>query len=230
MSGYGRGTAEALCTLGQALKIQSDAVDHGTHFNSEDIPADWDPNFGQFVPCPKCLKPVRGVIAYLRSLAGDKNPSTAGLMKVTASSCHLSNLFGPERVLEWVEYTHWEADDIHDSNRWLQLDFLDKRVIVKEYAVYAWGRNRRKVKAWSLFGRNREDEPWEPIDEQVDALEDRDGPVVFPSSKPDRMFRYLRFSHVRFNGLESLPSVEFFGALVILKDPPLDATEPGMVS
>ena len=74
MAGYGRATAEALATLGQALKTQSDAVDHGTHFNSGDIPSDWDPNFGQFVPCPKSLKPVRGVIAYLRQLAGDKKP------------------------------------------------------------------------------------------------------------------------------------------------------------
>ena len=241
MAGYGRATAEALATLGQALKTQSDAVDHGTHFNSGDIPADWDPNFGQFVPCPKSLKPVRGVIAYLRQLAGDKNPSTAGLIKATASSTWGGDdpHNHPDRVLDWVDYKYWKPGLLSDCAPWVQIDFLDKRVIVKEYVVYAWGRNREKLKGWALDARNSEDEPWENIDTEPrqrfapdGPLDLHDGPVLFSTTQPDKMYRYLRFCRMyRGPGREAwLPAVEFFGALVILKDPPVDGTEPGTAS
>ena len=234
MAGYGRGTAQMLCAVGQALKTQSNAVDHGTHFSPDDIPAGWDFSFGQYVPCPKCLKPVRGVIAYLRKQADGKNPSAAGVMKVTASS-HFGE-FHPNRVLDWVDYSYWKAVP-WDNEQWLQLDFLDKLVIVKEYALYAWGQNKHKAKGWSLDGRNSEDEPWEnistePFDHGRDGpLDGHDGPVVFPSFKPDKMYRYLRFCRLVYGPLEQtdFPAVEFFGALVILKDPPLDAIEPEMV-
>ena len=237
MAGYGRATAEMLSTLGNALKTQSTAVDHGTHFSTEEIPADWDPNFGQYVPCPKHKKPVRGVIAYLRQLARDENPSIAGVMKATASSCDNITLNPPEIVLNWIEYKSWKPSSLFDYDPWIQFDFLDKRIIVKEYAMYAWGELKDRMKGWSLDARNSEDEPWENISKVPERfnpdgpLDLHDGTVVFPTSQPDKMYRYLRFCRLVFGRrYKEFPAVEFFGALVILKDPPQDAGEPGAAS
>lgn len=237
MAEQGRATTELLSALGQALAIQSEAVDHGTHFGQQSIPENWDPNLGQFVPCPRCLKPVRGVIAHLRYLAGDKNPSEAGLIKATASSSYVNRV--PENVTDWNLCKGWSRALLSERDSWLQLDFLDKRVIVRSYTLHAWGKNKDKVKTWSLDGRNSEAEPWENIDRQPQKRSDPDGPldghegpVVFPSSKPNNMYRYLRFSRLTFGPgrQQEFPAVEFFGALLILKNPPGDPVEPETAS
>ena len=92
--------------------------------------------------------------------------------------------------------------------------------------MFAWGWGTKwEIKGWVLEGQSREDEPWETLSvEQNCQLEHRDGPVVFPSSQPDKMYWYLRFHNLlyRHTDVWLLPAVEFFGALVILKDPPLD--------
>ena len=69
---------------------------------------------------------------------------------------------------------------------------------MQEYAVFAWVWGTKwEIKSWVLEGQSREDEPWEAISvEQNCQLEHRDGPVVFPSSQPDKMYWYLRFHKV----------------------------------
>lgn len=230
MAGYGRSTAEVLYTVGRGLTTQSCSVEHGTHFNSGDVPADWNPNFGQYIPCSKSLKPLWGVISYLRKIGGDKNPARSGLIKVTASSYEPRN--EPRRILDWSSQKSWYPD-LSDTGPWIELDFLDKRVIVKEYAMYTCGSGRHLMGGWTLSGRNSEDEPWETIDERYDQLlEDLgSGPIVFPSAVPDKMFRYLMFDGLRHGeGCRFVPGVEFFGALVILKEPSRNPTEPETAS
>ena len=75
MAGCGRSTAEMLYSVGHGLIAQSCVVDHGTHFGSENAPADWDVNLGQYIPCSKAPEPLWGVISYLGKFGGDRNPA-----------------------------------------------------------------------------------------------------------------------------------------------------------
>ena len=134
----------------------------------------------------------------------------------------------PRRILDWNAKKAW-SPDLFDTGPWIELDFLDKRVIVKEYAMRAWGTNKYLVGGRSLFGRNSEDEPWETIDERYEMLlkDHGSGPVIFPSSTPEKTVRYLMFDGLlQGTGPKFISSFEFFGTLVILKDHMRDSVAP----
>lgn len=231
MASSGRSAAEMLAAMSQGLKTQTDAVGTGSQYSPKDIPADWDPNVGQYIPCPKNLKPVQGIFSYLRQMAGGQNPQDAGLVK-----CSCSSVSGPEGTTKGI--FEWNGDTVSGwfaghgvKGSWLILDFLDKRVIVDGYAVEGWG-ERVTIDGWIFSGGN--DSPdgysWTPLHSPEDRfpLRRKTGPVYFDTASTKEMFRYLRVSSIisDSNRNSYMPPFEVFGALVILKDPPKDKPAP----
>ena len=230
MSSSQSAALEMLARTNEALQTQTEAVETGSHYSPKDIPADWDPNVGQYIPCPKCLKPVQGIFSYLRQMAGGDNPGDAGLVKLTCSSA-MSPGSAPRNLLECKEGVRaaWYPQ-LEDKSTWVILDFLDKRVIVEGYAVMGWG-ERYTIGTWTLFGRNDDTDiySWTTLHHPADRypLRQKSGAVYFDTQPNTRkMFRYLKvdFFLPDRNGRVYMPAFEIFGSLVILKDPPKDET------